>query len=73
MDNIGLMAELLLAGGVVGLAAIGRELRVPTTPKHAIKRVDRFLSNPKVPLLKMLTAYILWVIGPRQRIGICCD
>lgn len=73
VDNIGLMAESLLISGVVGIAAIGRELKVSTTPKHAIKRVDRFLSNRKVPLLKMLTAYILWVIGPRQRIGVCCD
>ena len=73
VDNIGLMAESLLISGVVGVAAIGRELNVATTPKHAIKRVDRFLSNRKVPLLKMLTAYLLWVIGSRRCIGICCD
>ncbi|HNB02622.1 MAG TPA: hypothetical protein PLK61_12530, partial [Nitrosomonas sp.] len=57
----------------VGIASIRRELRTSTSPKHAIKRVDRFLSNTKVPLVKMLENYIAWVIGPRQSIAISCD
>lgn len=73
VDNIGLMAESLLKSGAVGIASIGRELRTQTSPKHAIKRVDRFLSNSKLPLVEILKNYIAWVIGPRRRIGISCD
>jgi len=34
--------------GRLGIAALGRALRTRTTPNQAIKRVDRFLGNPKL-------------------------
>jgi hypothetical protein len=38
--------QALLAGQRLGLTALGRHLPGNTTPKHAIKRMDRLLGNP---------------------------
>lgn len=73
IENIALMSEALLRTKTVGIASLGREIICNTTPKHAIKRVDKFLRNSKLPLHEMVVGYIRWVIGPRKKIGISCD
>ena len=71
--NIGLLTTALLRGQRAGVAALGRQLDVDTTPKHAIKRVDRFLGNPRFRLLDAWEALLPWVIGPRKEVVIACD
>jgi DDE family transposase len=71
--NIGLLTTALLRGRRAGVAALGRQLDVDTTPKHAIKRVDRFLGNPRFRLLDAWEALLPWVIGPRKEVVIACD
>lgn len=73
IDNIGLMVCSLLKSQQVGVASIGRELLSRTSPKHSIKRLDRFLSNDKLPLVEMISSYIRYVVGSRSQIGICID
>lgn len=55
----------------VGVAAIGRSLG--GVPKHGIKRVDRFLSNPRIDLEAAHRALAEEVIGPRQRVLVAVD
>lgn len=55
----------------VGIAAIGRALG--GIPKHAIKRVDRFLSNPRIDLELAHRALAREVIGPRKRVLVSVD
>ena len=51
VTNVGLLTSALLLGRRAGIAALGRQLEVSTTPKHAIKRVGRFLGNRRFRLL----------------------
>src|SRR5215510_6468776 len=44
------IAEAISVVGRLSVAAVGRGLAGPTTPKHGIKRVDRLLSNSHLPL-----------------------
>jgi hypothetical protein len=70
---VGLLTTALLLSRRIGVAAVGRHLPVSTTPKHAIKRVDRFLGNPRFRLLKAWEALLPSVIGPRQEVMIAWD
>ena len=74
---------LSLANGVVGtihsaslaIAAIGTGLAMAEglLPKHAIKQVDRLLSNRKVDPEVLRTAWVTYIIGQREEIMIALD
>lgn len=71
--NLGLMVAAVANTGRVGVAAIGRALAVPTSPKYAIKRVDHFLSNRRFDDEKAREQHLAHVIGPRKRVLIAVD
>lgn len=74
---------LSLADGVVGVLhaatlgihAIGRGLAAARNlePKHAIKQVDRLLSNSGVPMSALLAAWVRFVVGPREELVVALD
>lgn len=71
--NLGLLVAALASIKRVGVAILGRNLRTGTGPKHAIKRVDRFLSNMKFETREAQETYLRAVVGPRQRILVAVD
>lgn len=71
--NLGLMVAALAESTRVGVASLGRALPVSCAPKHAIKRVDQFLSNKKFDDIKARQEHLALVIGPRRRVLIVVD
>lgn len=70
------LASMVEAVGDVrklGVAVIGRHLPTETTPKHAIKRVDRFLSSKHFDDRSAQEALLRTVIGPRRLVRIAVD
>ncbi len=59
----------------LGVAAIGRSLAQAKSlePKHAIKQVDRLLSNSAVDSWQLFSAWVPYVIGERQAIVVALD
>jgi len=82
-DDLHAKRVLSLANGVVGVihaAAlaihfIGEGLAAATgaDPKHAIKQVDRLLSNPGVSLAVFFARWVPFVVGPRKAIRVALD
>ena len=74
---------LSLANGVVGtihsaslaISAIGTGLAMAEglMPKHAIKQVDRLLSNDKPQYDRLRASWVRFVVGQRKEIGIAFD
>jgi len=74
---------LSLACGVVGVIhaaalgvhAIGRGLARAKglTPKHAIKQVDRLLSNSGITVWQWFAQWVLFVVGRREEIVVALD
>ncbi len=60
---------------LAGVANIGRAEASArgTSPKHAIKQFDRFLSNRKIRLEDAETAYVRFVLANRQRVTASLD
>lgn len=71
--NLGLMVAALAFSGRAGVALLGRALAVATAPKHAIKRVDKFLSNHRFDDERAREQHLATVIGPRKRVLIAVD
>lgn len=71
--NLGLMVAAVLSARRVGVACLGRELPGSTSPKHGIKRVDRFLSNQRFDHFAAEKALLRQVVGPRERVLIAVD
>ena len=57
----------------LSLTHVGRELPTDTVPKHAIKRVDRFLGNRRFDDRQAKEQFLRFVVGPRRRILIAVD
>jgi hypothetical protein len=65
----------LVAGGSLTLTSLGRWLRTGTTQKHAIKRVDRLVANPRLrrELPWFCSRIARAVVGATPRPVICID
>lgn len=65
---------VLHAAGL-GVRAIGQGLAAAQglAPKHAIKQVDRLLSNPALSLERLFAAWVKFVVGPREEIVVNFD
>ena len=82
-DDLHAKRVLSLANGVVGVmhaAAlaihfIGEGLAVAegTDPKHAIKQVDRLLSNPAISVWSFFARWVPFVVGPRKALRVALD
>jgi hypothetical protein len=74
---------LSLANGVVGVihaAALavhfigeGLAVAMGTDPKHAIKQVDRLLSNPAISVWSFFARWVPFVVGQRKAIRVALD
>lgn len=65
----------LLTGGVLALSALGRALSSPARAKHAIKRIDRLLSNSHLHAERLLMYHWLTqlLVGQQARPIILVD
>jgi hypothetical protein len=57
----------------LSITAIGRSLPTATVPKHAIKRVDRWLGNRRFNDKKAREQFLRLVVGQRRQIEIAID
>jgi hypothetical protein len=70
---LGRLALALMRGGRLGVAAIGRFIPTPTSDKHHIKSVDRFLSNAKVDLAVLWEALCALAAHQKPRVFVLLD
>lgn len=65
----------VLHAATLGIHAIGRGLAAARNlePKHAIKQVDRLLSNSGISLDRLLSCWIRFIVGVRQEIVVALD
>jgi hypothetical protein len=71
--NLGLAVTAVFESRRLGVAAIGRALPTRVDPKHAIKRVDRFLSNDRFDHRSAQEVLLRAVVGPRTRVYVSVD
>jgi hypothetical protein len=65
----------VLHGGSLAICAIGQGLAAARSlkPKHAIKQVDRLLSNPAINVDDILVRWVPFVVGARNSIVVAMD
>jgi hypothetical protein len=65
----------VLRSGSLAICAIGQGLAAARSlkPKHAIKQVDRLLSNPAINVDDILERWVPFVIGARNSIVVAMD
>jgi len=65
----------LLHSGRLAICAIGQGLAAARSlkPKHAIKQVDRLLSNPAIEVDDILVRWVPFVVGARTSIVVAMD
>lgn len=65
----------VLHAASLGVRAIGQGLAVAQglAPRHAIKQVDRLLSNPKLSMAQVFGCWVPFVVGQRRAIFVNCD
>src|SRR3954452_6545672 len=61
----------VMTGASLGVAVIGRSLAQALLPKHAVKQVDRLLSNPRIE--DVFASWVPEMVGPRQEIVVAMD
>lgn len=67
------LVQGLLYGSKAGLAAIARTMRDATTVRHRIKRIERFVTNDRIPLAAVFAALIRWLLPPSCRVVVAVD
>ena len=65
----------VLHSGSLAICTIGQGLAAARSlkPKHAIKQVDRLLSNPAINVDDILVRWVPYVIGARTSIVVAMD
>jgi hypothetical protein len=65
----------VLHSGSLAICAIGQGLAAARSlkPKHAVKRVDRLLSNTAINVDDILVRWVPFVIGARSSIVVAMD
>jgi hypothetical protein len=71
--NLSLMIFAVSEVGRLSVTAMGRALRGLTSPKHSIKRFDRFLSNTRFDDRSAQESLLRAVVGGRPRVLIAVD
>ena len=64
-----------LVGARLAVATLGRALAIARNrnPKHAIKQVDRSLSNNGIDVWQLFASWVPFVVGPRLEITVALD
>jgi hypothetical protein len=65
----------VLHAASLGIRAIGQGLAAAQglAPRHAIKQVDRLLSNPKLSMADVFGCWVPFVLGERREVFVNCD
>jgi hypothetical protein len=65
----------VIQSAFLGIHAIGEAYSqvASTNPKHGIKQVDRFLSNPAFDICKLLKPWATFILGQRKEIVLALD
>lgn len=65
----------VLHAAALGIHAIGRGMAdaLGLTPKHAIKQVDRLLSNTGITVWAWFTSWVMFVVAARQDVVVALD
>ncbi len=71
--NLALLVHAAFECKRLGIAALGRAMRCATSPKHAIKRADRFFGNERFDHWAAQEQLLRAVIGPRKTVFIPVD
>src|ERR671921_654393 len=61
----------VMTGASLGVAVIGKSLAQALLPKHAVKQVDRLLSNPRIEAV--FASWVPEMVGPRKDIVVAMD
>jgi hypothetical protein len=61
----------VMTGASLGVAVIGKSLAQALLPKHAVKQVDRLLSNPRIEAV--FASWVPEMVGPRTDIVVAMD
>jgi len=72
-EMLGLLCYAAFLGKRLSITALGRHLPTETVPKHAIKRVDRWLGNRRFCDREAREQFARLIVGPRKRIEISVD
>ena len=65
----------VMTGASLGVAVIGQSLAQARglLPKHAVKQVDRLLSNPGIEAWDVFASWVPEMVGPRTSIVVAMD
>jgi hypothetical protein len=65
----------VMTGASLAVAVIGRSLAQARglLTKHAVKQVDRLLSNPGIDVWDLFASWVPEIVGPRQSIVVAMD
>src|SRR3954452_10887529 len=63
----------VMTGASLNVAVIGRSLAQALLPKHAVKQVDRLLSNSKLEAWDVFAPWVPEMVGPRTDIVVAMD
>src|SRR3954465_1816494 len=65
----------VMTGASLGVAVIGKSLAQARglLPKHAVKQVDRLLSNPRIETWDVFASWVPEMVGPRTDIVVAMD
>lgn len=67
------LALSLIKCGTVGIASIGRSIESAAKEKHRIKRVDRFIGNPRIDCLAVADGISKLFCKKKKRVFVCID
>ena len=71
--TLSLLIIACFRGPRLSLTSLGRQLPVSTVPKHAIKRVDRFLGSRHFDHTQAREDWAHFVLGKRRQVSIAVD
>src|SRR3954453_2692743 len=63
----------VMTGASLAVAMIGKSLAQALLPKHAVKQVDRLLSNTRLEAWDVFASWVPEMVGPRTDIVVAMD
>src|SRR4051795_7435462 len=75
VDSLANAALGVMTGASLAVAMIGKSLAQARglLPKHAVKQVDRLLSNPRIETWDVFASWVTEMVGPRTDIVVAMD
>ena len=68
VDSLANAALGVMTGASLAVAMIGKSLAQALLTKHAVKQVDRLLSNPRIEAWDIFATWVPEMVGPRKDI-----